>query len=104
VEVRFNVPASPSLSARQKALLIESLGPRLTAEGVLRVVSGRERSQLMNRRAALARLAELLARGLERPAPRTATRPTAASRRERVATKKRRSAVKAKRRAPAAED
>jgi ribosome-associated protein len=101
VEVRFPVLASPSLGPRHRALLAEALAPRLTAGGVLRVVSARERSQLQNRRAALARLAELLARGLERPAPRTATRPTLASKQKRVETKKRRAAIKAGRRPPA---
>jgi ribosome-associated protein len=100
VELRFSVRDSAALSARQKALLAAKLGPRLTAEGVLRVVSARERSQLQNRRAALARLADLLARGLARPKARTATKPTLSSRRERVDAKKRRARVKAERRAP----
>ena len=105
VEVRFPVLRSPSLSPRQRALLAEALGPRITAEGVLRVVSARERSQLHNRRVALARLAELLARGLERPAPRTPTRPTLASKQKRVEAKKKRAAIKAKRgRIPTVED
>ncbi len=100
VELRFDVRGSAALSARQKALLAEALGPRLTAEGVLRVVSARERSQLRNRRVAMARLAELIARGLERPRARTATRPTLASRRKRVEAKKLRARTKAERRAP----
>jgi ribosome-associated protein len=104
VELRFNVRESPSLSARQRALIAEKLGARIAADGSLRVVSARERSQLRNRRAALERLAELLARGLERPAPRTATRPTKASKVARVETKKRRATIKERRRAPAAED
>jgi ribosome-associated protein len=104
VELRFNVRESPSLSARQRALIAEKLGARIAADGTLRVVSARERSQLRNRRAALERLAELLARGLERPAPRTATRPTRASKVARVETKKRRATIKERRRAPAAED
>jgi ribosome-associated protein len=95
VEVRIAVLRSPAFTPRQRALLVEALGPRHTAEGVLRVVSARERSQLQNRRAALARLAELIARGLERPAPRTPTRPTAASRKQRIETKRRRSVIKA---------
>ncbi len=100
VEVRFAVLRSPSIAPRQRALLVEALGPRLTAEGVLRVVSARERSQLQNRRAALARLADLLSRGLDRPAPRTATKPTLASKVKRIETKRRRSAIKAGRGRP----
>ncbi len=104
VELRFAPLSSRAFSPRQRALLAEALAVRLTADGTLRVVSARERSQLQNRRAALARLAELLDRALDRPAPRTATRPTLASKRVRVQTKKRRSSVKENRRRPVAED
>jgi ribosome-associated protein len=104
VEVRFAVLRSPAFGSRHRALLAEALATRLTADGVLRVVSARERSQLQNRRAALARLAELIARGLERPAPRTATKPTLASKRKRVEAKKKRAAVKARRATPSVED
>lgn len=98
VELRFAPLASRAFSPRQRALLAEALASRLTGDGVLRVVSARERSQLQNRRAALARLADLLARALERPAPRTPTRPTRASKRARVEDKRRRATIKAKRR------
>ena len=104
VELRFAPLTSRAFGPRHRALLAEALATRLTADGTLRVVSARERSQLQNRRAALARLAELLDRALDRPAPRTATRPTLASRRARVETKKRRASVKEKRRKPVAED
>jgi ribosome-associated protein len=104
VELRFDVLGSPTLSARQRGMIAEKLGARIAADGTLRVVSARERSQLQNRRAALARLAELLARGLERPAPRTATRPTRASKVARVVEKKQRGAIKARRKPPSDED
>jgi ribosome-associated protein len=104
VEVRFAVLRSPAFGSRHRALLAEALATRLTADGVLRVVSARERSQLQNRRAAHARLAELIARGLERPAPRTATKPTPASKRKRVEAKKKRAAIKARRATPGVED
>lgn len=100
VELRFDVLGSPSLTARQRALIAEKLGPRLALDGTLRVVSAQERSQLRNRNAALARLAQLLARGLERPKPRTATKPTLASRRVRVEVKKKRGTIKARRHKP----
>ena len=104
VELRFDVLGSPSLSARQRALIAEKLGPRIARDGTLRVVSAAERSQLRNRRAALARLAELLARGLERPAPRTPTKPTRASKIVRALVKKRRATVKEGRKRPATDD
>jgi len=104
VELRFSPLSSRAFSPRQRALLAEALATRLTADDTLRVVSARERSQLQNRRTALARLAELLDRALQRPAPRTATKPTFASTRVRVETKKRRASVKARRRPPTDED
>ena len=104
VELRFDVLGSPSLTATQKERLREKLGPRLLADGTIRVVSARERSQLQNRRAALARLGEIVAAGLRRPRPRTATRPTLASKTVRRVTKQKRAAVKSKRKKPAADE
>ena len=57
-EVRFAVAGSPSLGPRQRARLLERLGP------VVRVVASDERSQFRNRDLALARLASRLAEGL----------------------------------------
>ena len=55
VEVRFDVAGSPSLGPRQRARLIERLGPEV------RVVAADERSQARNR--ALARYQEATGRG-----------------------------------------
>ena len=104
VELRFDVLGSPSLTVLQKERLREKLGPRLLSDGTIRVVSARERSQLRNRRAALERLGEIVAAGLRRQRPRTATRPTLASKTARRATKERRAAVKNTRRKPGTED
>ena len=59
------------------------------------------RSQMRNRELALERLAQRLAGALEVRRPRTATRPTAASKRRRLDAKKRRGDVKRTRRRPA---
>jgi ribosome-associated protein len=95
VEAVFDVHASEALSAGQKARIAARLGPRVTA------AAQDTRSQLRNRDLALARLAQRLAHALEVRRPRTATRPTAASKRRRVEAKKRRSEVKRARRRPA---
>src|SRR5712692_4896953 len=58
VEVRFDVAGSPSLGPRQRARLLERLGP------LVRVVASDERSQLRNRELALARLRDRLADAL----------------------------------------
>src|SRR5919199_1612677 len=78
VEARFDVAASPSLGPRQRARLLERLGP------VVRAVASDERSQARNRDLALERLAARLAEGLRVETPRVPTRPRATARRKRV--------------------
>jgi len=87
-EVRFDVVSSPSLGPRQRARLLERLGP------TVRVTAGEERSQARNREVALRRLAARLAEGLRAERPRIATAPTAGSRIRRLEDKRRRSARK----------
>ena len=92
VEVRFDVAASPSLGPRQRARLLERLGP------AVRVVAADTRSQARNRELALSRLRERLAAALRTPRPRRATAPSAAARRRRVEAKRRRGDLKRQRR------
>jgi ribosome-associated protein len=95
VEAVFDVTASEALTDPQKARIAARLGPRVTAS------AQDTRSQLRNRELALERLAQRLAHALEVRRPRTATRPTKASKRRRVDAKKRRGEVKRGRRRPA---
>ena len=98
VELRFHVATSPSLGPRQRARLLERLGP------TVRIVVDAERSQSRNRALALSRLAERLSGALRVETPRTATRPTAGSRERRLAGKRRRSEQKRQRQRPPADD
>src|SRR5215218_4821147 len=93
-EVRFDVAGSPSLGPRQRARLLERLGPEV------RVVADDERSQARNRSLALERLAARLASALRVEAPRRPTRPTKASRVRRLESKRRQSERKRLRRPP----
>jgi ribosome-associated protein len=95
VEVRFDVARSPSLGPRQRARLLERLGP------VVRVVATDERSQARNRQLALERLRARLAEGLRVERPRRPTAPSAAARRARLDSKRRRSETKRLRARPA---
>ena len=95
VVASFSVEASTRLSVQDRAMLLESVGP------VVRSSAGRHRSQGQNRTAALEQLAEKIARALERPMPRRATKPTRGSQVRRVDEKKARSRVKEQRRRPA---
>lgn len=87
-EVRFDVAGSPSLGPRQRARLLERLGPEV------RVVASDERSQARNRQLALERLAARLAEALKVQTPRRPTKPTRSSQRERVEDKRRRGEIK----------
>jgi ribosome-associated protein len=97
VEVRFDVAGSPSLGPRQRARLLERLGPEV------RVVAADERSQARNRDLAQRRLADRLHAALRVEPPRRATRPTRASVQRRLKDKRRQADRKADRRRPPVE-
>jgi ribosome-associated protein len=94
VELRFDIAGSPSLGPRQRARLLERLGPEL------RVVAADERSQARNRALAEERLAARLRDALKVEAPRRPSRPTRASVERRLEAKRRQSTRKAERRRP----
>jgi ribosome-associated protein len=96
-EVRFDVRASPSLGPRQRARLLDRLGP------VVRVVASDERSQTRNRQLAIDRLRSRLAEGLRVAKPRRPTAPSNAARERRLRAKHRRADVKRQRARPDAE-
>ncbi|MEW6152941.1 MAG: alternative ribosome rescue aminoacyl-tRNA hydrolase ArfB [Actinomycetota bacterium] len=93
-EVRFDVASSPSLGPRQRARLLERLGP------VVRVVASDERSQARNRDLALQRLAARLADALRVPKTRVASRPSRGAKEARLKDKRQRSEVKRQRGRP----
>lgn len=88
VEVRFDVERSTALGPRQRARLLERLGP------VVRASSQDERSQAQNRRIATERLVARLAAGLRAEVPRRPTAPTRGSAERRLEGKRRRAEVK----------
>jgi ribosome-associated protein len=92
VEAVFDVAASGALSDAQRERITARLGPRVSAS------AQDTRSQARNRELALQRLAARLAHGLEVRRPRTATRPTKASKRRRLEGKRRRGEIKRGRR------
>ncbi len=94
VQLRFDVRRSPSLPNDVAIRLMNLAGKRMTKDGVLVLVAQNHRTQERNRAEAMERLVELLREAAVRPVPRRATRPTQASRRERLDTKKRRSGIK----------
>ncbi|MEO1274662.1 MAG: alternative ribosome rescue aminoacyl-tRNA hydrolase ArfB [Pseudomonadota bacterium] len=97
VELRFEAARSPALSAPAKARLRRLAGRRWTTEGAVIIRAESHRTQARNRDEARARLKDLVARALEAPKKRLATRPTLASKRRRLDAKKRRGVIKAQR-------
>jgi ribosome-associated protein len=94
VQLRFDVRASPSLPNDVAIRLMRLAGKRLTKDGVLVLIAQNHRTQERNRAEALERLIELIREAAIPPVPRRATKPTKASRRERLEGKKRRSGIK----------
>ena len=99
-ELRFDLAASTAIPEHLKARAVERLAHRLV-DGVLVVTASEHRSQLANRRAAIARLTMLLEQGIAPPAKaRRATRPSKRAIQARLETKRRRGDVKKLRRSP----
>ncbi len=95
VELRFEAARSPHLAPAVKARLRRLAGRRWTEDGAIVLKVDATRSQARNRTIARERLAELVRAALVPPRPRIPTRPSAASRRRRLAGKAARGAVKA---------
>lgn len=94
VTLWFDLDASPSLSAPQKARLHQRLATRINKEGRLWLVVFASRSQHANREAALSRFAALLQEALAEDTPRQPTKIPKASRRQRLSDKKHRATLK----------
>jgi ribosome-associated protein len=98
VELSFDIARSPSLPEQEKGRALAQLAARLT-DGVVTVAAEAERSQLMNREAARARLAALLRQAVAPPPPpRVPTKPTRGARERRLTQKRRRAQTKRNRR------
>jgi ribosome-associated protein len=95
VEVRFDVESSASLGPRQRARLLDRLGP------VVRAVASERRSQSRNRDLAMERLRARIADALRVERPRRPTAPNRGARESRLDAKRQRAEVKRERTRPA---
>ena len=95
VELRFEAERSPNLPEAVKKRLRRLAGRRWTTDGAILIRVEDTRSQARNREIAQERLAELIRKALVAPKRRIPTRPTAGSKRRRLAAKATRGAVKA---------
>ena len=94
VQLRFDVANSPSLTVDVKTRLIKLAGKRMTDAGVLIIEASKFRTQEKNREDAIERLNELVRKASEKPKLRHKTKPTKASKEERLKEKKKRGAIK----------
>jgi len=97
IELLWPVDRTAALDEPARARVREKLAARLDAEGNVRVVASKERSQLQNREAADARLAELVRGALAVQKKRRPTKPSRAAKEKRLAEKKRKSERKRER-------
>ena len=101
IELLWNVARTTVLDDERRARVAARLATRIDGEGWLRVVSSARRSQQQNREAAEARLAELVRGALIVQKRRRPTKPTRASKEERIRDKRKRSETKRMRRGDA---
>jgi ribosome-associated protein len=94
VTLHFDVDQSPSLTSKQKQLVRQRLATRINSEGILKISSSKERTQLANRRATVNRFVELMSKAVVPPRRRRKTRPPKSADRKRLEEKKKRGKLK----------
>jgi len=87
-ELRFKVMDSDLLSADEKATVMQKLGSRINLEGELVLTSQKERTQLKNKEAVIARFYTLLNKALTPKKKRKTSRPPASVKEKRLEGKR----------------
>ena len=104
VQLRFDAGRSRSIDDEVRGRLKTIAGSRMTADGVVVIDSRAFRTQAQNREAARERLVELLRKAAVRPKRRRKTRPSGASKLQRLDAKRHRANTKERRRTVAGDD
>ncbi|MNT13278.1 Peptidyl-tRNA hydrolase ArfB [compost metagenome] len=87
VEVGFSIEQSQLFSNEEKERLLQKLSGRITKDGLIKITSEEERSQLMNKHRVIEKLAHILENALKIEKPRRATKPSKASKEKRLKNK-----------------
>ena len=98
VRLRFDATNSPSLPEDVRRRLLTLAGRRIGGDGFLTILAQTARTQDANRREAVERLVELIAKACERPKPRRPSKPTLGSQKRRLESKRKHSETKSRRR------
>jgi ribosome-associated protein len=88
VEGFWNIGASTQFNNEEKALLFLKLAAKISQEGLLHVKSSEKRTQLENKAIVLKKMETLVKKALTVAKKRKATKPTKASKEERLSAKK----------------
>ena len=104
VQLRFDAGRSTSIDDDVRARLMAIAVSRMTADGVLVIDARTFRTQAQDREAARERLVEVLRQAAVKPKRRRKTRPSGASRLQRLDSKRRRANTKQRRRNVAGDD
>jgi ribosome-associated protein len=94
VELRFDIQNSVLLSDNQKEILLAKLATKISSDGILSIVSQRDRSQLANKEDATGKFYILISRALKPVKIRKSTRPTKGSVEKRLTVKRIKSEIK----------
>ena len=100
VELRFHVASSSLLSDEEKELLLEKLAKKINSQGELIIVSQTERSQIKNKEKVIGKFYALLTRALTPRKKRKPTKPSLASKEERLEEKRNQAEKKGRRKSP----
>ena len=98
ITVRWNVKESSAFPEALKKRVLKNLEPRLTADGDLIIHNSESRSQLQNKKNALAHLAAIVRKALLVPKKRIKTKVPKKEKEKRLQEKKRRADIKKGRR------
>ena len=93
----FNVLESGVLDQEQKEIFLSKLHTRISKYSIFRISSGRERTQLANRKLVIEKFFKLVEKAFETEEERIATKPTKGSKLKRIENKKALSGKKAER-------
>jgi ribosome-associated protein len=84
VELAFDVDGSQILTQEQKTRVKEKLSARINSEGILKIVSQTDRSQLGNKQIVIKVFFDLLEKAFHREKKRIKSKPSKASKRRRL--------------------
>lgn len=94
IELNFNIPDSAFLSDDEKKRLLFKLKNRIDKNGILKITSQSERSQILNKNKAVNRFYEITANALEKEKVRKKVKLSKADKEKRLTEKKKTSAKK----------